>query len=220
MELDPRSLTAKKRENILLGCVVPRPIALISTISPDGAPNLAPYSYFTAIGHFPMGLLFCSGRRADMSEKDSTRNARPVTEGGTGEFVVNMSIESYIQSVAAASESIPYGKSEFELTGLTTTASQVVQAPRVAESPVAFECRTSHVVPAGGFNVVIGEVVHVFVRDDLLDEHFHINFNKLSAIGRMGGTEYCRTQDRFELQNAFVRRTDQEAKEYANLHLT
>jgi flavin reductase (DIM6/NTAB) family NADH-FMN oxidoreductase RutF len=145
-----------------------------------------------------------SGQQADGSEKDTLRNAKPLVEGGTGEFVVNVASEDYIHCVAAAAEPLDYEESEFELTGLTTAASRVVKPPRVAESPVAFECRTVQVIrtnpgrPAGG-NIVIGEVVHVFVRDDLINERFHIDAARLAAVGRMGGLGYTRTRDRFEL---------------------
>jgi flavin reductase (DIM6/NTAB) family NADH-FMN oxidoreductase RutF len=106
--------------------------------------------------------------------------------------------------VAAASESLPYSESEFDLTGLTMAPSVAVKPPRVKESPVAFECRTIQVVrtnpgaPAGG-NIVIGQVVHVFVHDDLINERFHIDPAALDAIGRMGGLGYTRTRDRFEM---------------------
>lgn len=213
MELDPHTLPPETRNKILLGCVVPRPIALVSTVSPNGAQNLAPFSYFNAVGHFPMALLFCVGRRPDLSEKDSLRNARFVEDGGTGEFVVNAAVESYAQHVAVAAQPLPYEESEFELTSLTPVASSVVQPPRIAESPVSFECRTTHVVPVGGFHVVIGEVVHVFIRDDLLDERFHIDADKLAALGRMAGSTYCRTRDRFELRDQFKRPTQAEKRE-------
>jgi flavin reductase (DIM6/NTAB) family NADH-FMN oxidoreductase RutF len=107
--------------------------------------------------------------------------------------------------VAAAAEPLPYGESEFDLTGLQQAASRVVHAPRLAASPVAFECRTHSVlrlapgVP-GGANVVLGEVVHIFVRDDLVDEQLHFLPGALHAVGRLGGLGYCTIRDRFELQ--------------------
>ncbi|MCI0630697.1 MAG: flavin reductase family protein [Phycisphaerales bacterium] len=205
MELSPDKLAAAERYKLLIGCIVPRPIAFVSTISPDGrSANLAPFSFFNGVGSNPMTLLFCPANKADGSEKDTLRNCKPLSEGGTGEFVVNVSIDRYARQVAAASEPLEYGESEFELTGLTTAPSRVVKPPRVAESPVAFECETVQVVrtnpgaPAGG-NIVIGRVVHVFVRDDLINERYHIDAAKLDAVGRMGGIGYCRTRDRFEM---------------------
>lgn len=204
MEIDPNGLSIAERYKLLIGCVVPRPIAVVSTVSVDGALNLAPFSFFNAVGSDPMTMLFCPANRADGSEKDSLRNAKPIIEGGTGQFVVNVAVDAYARQVAAAAEELPHGESEFDLTGLTPIESAVVDPPRVAESPVAFECETVQVIrtnegsPAGG-NIVIGRVVHVFVRDDLINERSHIDAARLDAIGRMGGRSYCRTRDRFEL---------------------
>lgn len=204
MELSPASLPQPDRYKLLIGCITPRPIALVSTLSPDGRPNLAPFSFFAGVGSNPMTLLFCPANNADGSEKDTLRNAKPVAEGGTGEFVVNIACRAYAPRVAAAAEPLPYGASEFDLSGLTPAPSRVVRPPRVAESPVAFECRTMQVIrtnpgaPAGG-NVVIAEVVHVFVRDDAINERLHADPARLDTIGRMGGLEYCTTQDRFRL---------------------
>lgn len=209
MELDPLKLAVADRYKLLIGCIVPRPIAFVSTISPDGRPNLAPFSFFAGVGSNPMTVLFCPANKPDGTEKDSLRNAKPVEEGGTGEFVVNVATEEYERQVAACAEPLEYGESEFAMSGLASAPSVVVRPARVAESPVAFECRTVQVIrtnpgaPAGG-NIVIGEVVHVFVRDEggLINERFHTDPAKLRAIGRMGGIEYVRTGDegnRFEM---------------------
>ncbi len=204
MELDPSKLAQPDRYKLLIGGIVPRPIAFVSTVSPDGRDNLAPFSFFCGVGSDPMTLLFCPANKADGSEKDSLRNAKPVAEGGVGEFVVNVATEAYERLVAAAAEPLAFGESEFKLTGLTPAPSRVVRPARVAESPIAFECRTVQVVrtnpgKAAGGNIVIGEVVHVYVRDDLINERHHIDPAKLAAIGRMGGIGYARTRDRFEL---------------------
>lgn len=207
MEFDPAALAQEDRYKLLIGCIVPRPIALVSTLSPDGKPNLAPFSFFAGVGSNPMTLLFCPANKADGSEKDSLRNAKPAAEGGTGEFVVNVAVESYERQVAACAEPLAYGESEFNLSGLRMAPSVSVRPARVAESPVAFECRTVQVIrtnpgaPAGG-NIVIGQVVHVFVRDDLINARFHTDPSILRAIGRMGGLGYVRTGDtanRFEM---------------------
>lgn len=204
MELDPAHLPPPERYKLLIGCIVPRPIAFVSTLSPDDRPNLAPFSFFNGVGSNPMTLLFCPANKPDGSEKDTLRNCKPSSEGGTGEFVVNAAIERYHRQVAAASEPLPYGESEFELTGLTPAPSAIVRPPRITQSPVAFECQTMQVIrtnagePAGG-NIVVGRVVHIFVRDDLINERYHIDPARLHAIGRMGGMGYVRTRDRFEM---------------------
>lgn len=197
-------LSPSERYRLMIGCIVPRPIAVVSTVSPDGRPNLAPFSFFNGIGAEPMTLLFCPANKADGSEKDTLANCKPVGEGGSGEFVVNVALEDYRREVAAAGEPLAYGESEFELTGLGMAASRVVSPPRLAESPVAFECRTIEVMRlasgvAGGANVVIGEIVHVYVRDDIVDEDLHVLPDRLPAIGRLGGLGYCTIRDRFDL---------------------
>jgi flavin reductase (DIM6/NTAB) family NADH-FMN oxidoreductase RutF len=204
MELSPAAVTQPDRYKILIGAIVPRPIAFVSTNSPEGQLNLAPFSFFNGVGSNPMTLLFCPANKPDGSEKDSLRNAKPVSEGGTGEFVVNVAIDAFARQVAACAEPLPYGESEFDLSGLTTAPSRTVKPPRVAESPISFECRTVQVIrtnpgQVAGGNIVIGEVVHIWVRDDLINERFHIDQGKLDAIGRMGGIEYTRTRDRFKL---------------------
>jgi len=205
MEIDPSQLDAAKRYKLMIGCIIPRPIALVSTMSPDGASlNLAPFSYFCGVSSTPMTLLFCPSNMPDGREKDTLRNAKPEAEGGSGEFVVNGASEPYMREVAAASEPLEYGRSEFDLTGLATSPSIRVRPPRVAASPIALECRTLQVIrlaagaPSGG-NIVIGLVVHVFVRDDAINERYHLDSSKLQAVGRMGGLGYTRTRDRFDL---------------------
>lgn len=203
MELDPESLAPGDRYKLLIGSVVPRPIAFVSSVSPEGIANLAPFSYFNAVGHSPMALMFSISKKPDKTDKDTLRNVRPVSEGGTGEYVINLAVESYIQQVAEASEPLSYGESEFDYLDLTTAPSTVVRAPRVAESPVAFECKTLQIVPVGEFNVVLGQVVHVFIRDELVDERYRVNTDHLAAVGRMAGYDYCYTRDCFTIPNGF-----------------
>lgn len=204
MELDPKSLSLLDRYKLLTGCILPRPIAFVSTVDPRGRANLAPYSFFNGVGSDPMTLLFCPADQPDGSEKDTLRNCKPPDEGGTGEFVVNIAGESYIRQVVATSEELAHGQSEFELARLTPTPSLVVAPPRVAESPVAFECRTLQVIRTnpgapGGGNVVIGEVVHIHLRDGLINERMHVDPERVAAVGRMGGMDYCFTRDRFQM---------------------
>ena len=204
MEIDPAQLAPADRYKLLIGCIVPRPIAFVSTISVDGKANLAPFSFFNGIGSDPMTLLFCPVNKGDGSEKDTLRNAKPAAEGGVGQFVVNVATEAYVEKVVGAAEPLPFGESEFELVGLTPAPAVVVRPPRVAESPVSFECETLQVVRTnpgkpGGGNVVIGRVVHVHVKDGLVDERFRTDPDQLAAVGRMGGITYARTRERFEL---------------------
>lgn len=204
MEIDPSRLSQADRYKLLIGGIVPRPIALVSTLSPESRPNLAPFSFFNGVGSDPMMVLFCPANRPDGSEKDTLRNCKPLAEGGLGEFVVNIVSEAIERRMAAAAEPLPYGESEFDLAGLAAAPSLRVRPARVAESPLSFECRTVQVIrtkpgrPAGG-NVVLGEVVHIHAAEGLVNERFHVDAARLNAIGRMGGLMYCRTRERFEM---------------------
>lgn len=204
MDLDPAGLTVAERYKLLIGAIVPRPIAFVSTASPDGAANLAPFSFFTGVGSNPMSLVFCPVNRPDGSEKDTLRNCAPPGEGGIGEFVVNIAHERLVRRVAAAAEDLPRGASEFELAGLTPLSWEGVRPPRVAECAVAFACRTRTIVrlspgSTGGGNLVVGEVFLVHADDALIDERLRIDQAALAPAGRMGGLRYCRTTDQFEL---------------------
>ncbi|MEI7657892.1 MAG: flavin reductase family protein [Phycisphaerae bacterium] len=205
MELSPANLSQPERYKLMIGAIAPRPIALVSTRSVDGKDNLAPFSFFSGVGSDPMLLLFCPANKPDGTEKDSLRNAKPKAEGGTGEFVVSVVPERLAASMALAAEPLPHGESEFDLTGLAPAPSSVVGPPRVAESPVSFECVTRQVIRtnpgvASGGNIVIGEVVRVHVDDGAINERLHLNADVLDLVGRMGGLSYCRTRDRFDLR--------------------
>jgi flavin reductase (DIM6/NTAB) family NADH-FMN oxidoreductase RutF len=203
--IDPAQIPPDRRYAIMIGTVVPRPIAVVGTCAVDGSePNLAPFSFYAGVGSDPMCLLFCPANRPDGSEKDSLRHAKPREEGGSGEFTVGVATESLIRRVVACAEELPADRSEFDLSGLTPEAGTKVRAPRFAESPITFECRTRQVIrtnpgKASGGNIVIGEVVWIHADPALLDERLRIDPSKLQAVGRMGGLEFARTQDRFAL---------------------
>jgi len=204
MELDPDTLGVAECYKLLIGCVTPRPIALVSTVSPGGVHNVAPFSFANAVGSNPMLLLFCPANTPEGGEKDSLRNAKPEDEGGVGQFVFNVTPHALARQIAGAAEPLGPGESEFDLTGLTPAPCARVRAPRVAESPVSFECETTQIIRTnpgepGGGNIVLGRVVWVHARDDVLNERLHADPAVLDTIGRMGGKAYCRTRDRFEM---------------------
>jgi flavin reductase (DIM6/NTAB) family NADH-FMN oxidoreductase RutF len=199
MEFDPAGLAVVERYKLLIGAIVPRPIGWVSTVNAEGRANLAPFSFFNAIGSDPMALLFCPANNSDGSEKDSLRNAE-----SSGEFVVNVATEPNERQMAASAEALAHGESEFDLTGLTPAACRVVKAPRVEEAPISFECRVERIIrmnpgaPAGG-NVVIGEVVWIHAAEGLVNERFHVDPERLRAVGRMAGLTYVRTRERFDI---------------------
>jgi len=203
-EFDIDAMSPIDRYRLLIGAVVPRPIAFVSTVSLAGAANLAPYSFSNAVGANPMLVMFCPANNPDGSPKDSLVTALPRDEGGAGVFVLNIASERYQGEVAAAGEGLPHGESEFELTGLTPVPAARVAAPRLGESPVGFECETERVIrfagdAPGGTNLVIGRVVHAWADAAVADAEGRVDPDALAAIGRMGGADYVSTRDRFAL---------------------
>lgn len=197
MELDPASLEVRARYQLLIATILPRPIAWVSTVSPDGVPNLAPFSFFTGIAANPMSVCFAPVNDRTGKLKDTLVNAMK-----TKQFVVNMANEGNAEKMNQTSAAYPYGVSEFEKAGLTALPSTIVKPPRVKESPVAMECEVIQIVhlaegPLAG-NLVIGKVVR-FHCDDAIYNGGKIRHQDLKAIGRMEGAWYAKTNDAFEL---------------------
>lgn len=122
-------------------------------------------------------------------------------EGGTGEFTVNVLIEKHAEAASTSAKPIPYGESEYEPARLRPMPGRRVRSPRIDGSPIAFECRTSAVVPVGDHFVIIGEVVHITADEGLIDETgFHVDLDRLGSVGRMGAADYVRTLDRYVVE--------------------
>jgi flavin reductase (DIM6/NTAB) family NADH-FMN oxidoreductase RutF len=196
--LDPAQIAANDIYKLMIGMIVPRPIAFVSSVDVAGVRNLAPFSYFTACSSRPPVVCFCTSvRSGPRPYKDTLENVR-----ATGEFVVNIVSEEFATQMNMCSAEVPPEVDEFELSGLTPLASELVKPPRVAESKVQMECRLRQVIevsdqPGGGI-LVLGEVLRFHVLESLLDG-YKINPDKLNAIGRMGGPTYVRTHDRFDM---------------------
>jgi flavin reductase (DIM6/NTAB) family NADH-FMN oxidoreductase RutF len=206
LTIDPAEHAARQVYKIMTGVIVPRPIALVSTVDRDGAANLAPFSFFCGVGSAPPTLLFCpalrSAGRVDAGmdptrRKDTLRNVEE-----TGEFVVNVVSDAIAPAANVTAAEVPPEIDEFELAGLTPVASVVVRPPRVAESPAQMECRLMQVIytsqqPGGGV-IVLGEIVRFHVRADLVED-FRVDPAGLDAVGRMAGNTWVRTRERIEL---------------------
>jgi|TARA_B100000678_G_scaffold40517_1_gene30057 flavin reductase (DIM6/NTAB) family NADH-FMN oxidoreductase RutF len=164
-------------------------------MSPDGEVNLAPYSFFNAVSYST--VVFSSSRHVGNKSKDTLRNIEE-----TGEFVVNIVVDSIAEAMNSTAAEYPEGEDEFEIAGLTHAPSQIVKPPRVAESPVNIECKLDQIVQiesgAHEHGLVIGTILLMHVHDDVIDGH-RIDQAKLMATGRMAGNMYCRTNDRFEM---------------------
>ncbi len=198
MTIDPNREEPRNIYKLMIGSILPRPIAFVSSLSAGGVRNLAPFSFFTAVSANPPVICFAPMVRVgDGGSKDTLKNIQE-----TGEFVVNIVSEDFAEQMNMCSAEFPPEVDEFERSGLTPLASEVVRPPRVAESRVQYECRLVQVVtvsskPLGG-SLVLGEAVWIHVADGLVEE-FRIDPDRLRPIGRMGGTTYTRTTDRFDL---------------------
>ena len=196
MELDLIGPNAHRAYPILSGLVTPRPIALITTLGPDGVVNAAPFSFFNVLGANPPICAFAPADRGDGTPKDTARNIR-----GTHEFVVNLVDEPMAEAMNQCAASLPYGQSELQRAGLNTAPSSVVKPPRIAESPVSLECVEHSTIHIGKNRLVIGLIKRLHAREGLIDpETLRVNHELFLPIGRMAGPHwYCRTRDRFEM---------------------
>ena len=192
--LKPRDIYAWMTSTIM-----PRPIAWVSTISPDGRTNLAPFSFFQGVTASPPTLMFVPANTRDGQKKDTLRNIEQVPE-----FVVNLvphALSSVMNDTAA---NLPYGESEFSTFGIESAPSVRVRPPRIAASPVSFECALDRVVEVGSGpiagNVVFGRILFAHVRDDVLADDGLPDPAKLDLVGRLGREAYSLTRDIFSLK--------------------
>ncbi|MEM7112617.1 MAG: flavin reductase family protein [Chloroflexota bacterium] len=198
MKLNIADLPTRDRYKLMIGSILPRPIAWVSTMDEAGNLNLAPFSFFTAVCSNPMTVLFSSGYHAGGRKKDTWRNAELL-----GEFVVNFTNEETSEAMNRSATELSPGESEFAFAGVTPAASSLVRVPRVTEAPVAYECRLQQIVEIGDANgggaSIFGEVVAVHVRDDLY-ENGRIDLAGLKPIGRLSGNNYTRVNDIFTMK--------------------
>jgi flavin reductase (DIM6/NTAB) family NADH-FMN oxidoreductase RutF len=196
MELDLEGPHADRAYALLASLVTPRPIAWVTTISPEGTVNAAPFSFFNVLGAEPPIVGICPGDRADGTPKDTARNIR-----ATHEFVVNLVDEDLAEAMNQTAASVPYGTNELDLAGLTTAPSSVIKAPRIAAAPASLECTEWGTLQIGDNRLIIGLVKRVHIRDEFFDaETMRVRAEHLHLIGRLASPHwYCRTRDRFEM---------------------
>lgn len=197
MQIDPATAPAQAVYKLLIGCVVPRPIAWVSTVGADGVNNLAPFSFFMAICNEPPTVAFSSGPRA-ADRKDTARNAEV-----SGEFVLNVVDDALAERMNLSSGEYPPEVDEFALTGLTPAPGVKVKAPRILEAPINMECRVTQIlhIGKGPHTLVIGEIVHFHVRDDVYDAATgRIDIHALKPVGRLAGHQYTHVHDIFEMK--------------------
>ncbi len=201
MTVVPSEHSVTEVYKLMVGLIVPRPVALVSTIDLQGVPNVAPFSFFAGVGANPPTVLFCpslrGGERHADDRKDTLRNVEQ-----TGEFVINVVSDAIANESNLTAAEVGPEVDEFKIAGLTAIPSDVVMPPRVAESPAQMECKLLQVIftgqSAGSGVVVLGEIVRFHVRRDL-ESNFKIDPAGLDAVGRMAGNTWVRTRDRFDL---------------------
>ena len=197
MIIHPDDLDNRGRYKLLIGSVLPRPIAWVSTMDAAGRLNLAPFSYFNAVCPTPFTLVFCPGVHPDGRKKDTWSNIEAVPE-----FVINLTNEDTAEAMNLCATLLPAGRSEFDWAGVTPAPSETIRVPRVAEAPISFECKLHQIVVVsdqpGGGAAVFGRVTCIHVRDDLLDDG-RIDTAALRPIGRLAGDAYTRVTDVFHM---------------------
>jgi len=199
----PQAVSASLAYQLLTTTVIPRPIGFISSLSPEGVANLAPFSFFNAVCGEPPMIMFAASNRQPL--KDTLRNVHAMRE-----FVVNIVSEEIVEQMNLTAADYAPHVSEFDVCGLTPVPSDLVRPPRVLESPVNLECRVHNIIevsskPMGG-SVVIGEVIRFHVQDSIIDKDMFIDPEKLKPVARLGGPSYSRIRDRFDMLRPAVKK--------------
>ncbi|GJM31034.1 MAG: flavin reductase [Saprospiraceae bacterium] len=192
ISIDPKTTATPELHQYLVGSIAPRPIAFASTLDETGRPNLAPYSFFNVFSSNPPILVFSSNRRVgDNTTKDTLHNVQ-----ATGEVVINVVNYSIVRQMALASIQYPSEVSEFEKSGLTPIASDLIKPFRVKESPVQMECKVQQILPlgekGGAGHLIICEILRLHLDETILDDSGKINPHKIDLMGRMGRAFYVR----------------------------
>lgn len=200
MEFDPTDRTSREVYRFLNGGIVPRPIAWVSSQDSAGRNNLAPFSFFNGVASNPPSLSIAITHTEDRpaGHKDTLHNILSL-----GEFVVNVVSEVTAAAMVETSTNFPAEVDEFHMAGVTPAPSTMVRPPHVAESPLSFECKLYDSMQVGegvgSSRLVVGVVLYIHVRDDILNEKGYIDVYRLQPVGRLGGTRYCTIRETFDL---------------------
>ena len=206
-EFDFARLTERERYKLLIGAVVPRPIAWVTTVDQEGRVNAAPFSFFNCLSADPAILALGVEYRPDGRQKDTSRNVRD-----TLAFTVNIVSGELMNAMNVCAVPFDAEVDELALAGLTTRPGVRVPCPSIAESPASFECRHHVTLSIGNSReIILGEVVYAHLRSDVVNERLHVDPGALDAIGRMGGHGYATTRDVFDLPTLSVAEWHQEA---------
>jgi len=196
-EVDFLALSAYQRYKLMASLIIPRPIALVTTLGANGVANAAPFSMFNMVGEDPPLVMISINRLKDGRLKDTAANIL-----ASGEFVVHMSDEPMARKMHACGEAFPSEVSELAAVGLTPVPSHGVRPPRIAEAPVAFECVLHEKLETESRYVFIGRIRWLAAREGLIDtQAWRVNLREYSPVARFGASFYTRTLDRFSLND-------------------
>jgi len=200
MFYEPRKNNHGLAHDPFKSCVVPRPIGWISTVGSDGVANLAPFSQFQNLTFDPPYVMFAANQKTDGRRKDSVVNAEQ-----NGEFVYNMATYDLREAMNLSAQQVPPEVDEFELAGVTKAPSRLVRAPRVAESPIHFECRYHQTIrlpgndTMGTVDIVFGQVIGIHVKDEFIQPDGKLNILKIRPLARLGYYDYTSIESVFEM---------------------
>ncbi|KGD74868.1 flavin reductase [Tatumella morbirosei] len=194
---DFQALTERERYKLLIGTVIPRPVALVTTLSREGIPNAGPFSFFNVLTHDPAIVAIGVENYADMQFKDTARNIRE-----TGEFTVHIADSALVNQMEICAIKFAPDIDELQEAGLKTVPGQQVKCPRILSAPAALECRRHTILQVGAAReIILGEVVGVYIRSDAVNSaNLHIDQKIMDAVGRMGGNTYCKTREQFDIK--------------------
>jgi flavin reductase (DIM6/NTAB) family NADH-FMN oxidoreductase RutF len=196
VQFDPKELSEKDVYKLLIGSVVPRPIAWVSTISTEGVVNLAPFSFFNVASRNPPMLCISIG--PGVGEREGTEKDTLVNIRNQKEFVINVVPSSLGNEMQKTSENLPSNVNEFEAAGLTTLDSTIVKPKRVKEAPIQMECQLEQIIQLGSDHLVIGRMIRYHINDDYYLGNYKVDLEKLQPLGRLAGN-YSESREFFSL---------------------
>ena len=192
MQIDPASLSPRDAYRLLITCIIPRPIAFVTTLSREGVTNLAPFSFFNGVTSDPPIVSIAVGTKRDGSKKDTWRNIEE-----TGEYVINVVVPELMDGVTVGAKELPHNVSELDLSKLRSVPSARVKPPRLADSPINLECTLLRIIDVEETALILGRVVQFHLKDEIVRDG-KVDPRKLTFVGRLGDDSYCRVNDLFD----------------------
>lgn len=200
MEIDLADLEPRQAHDLLTSCIIPRPIAWVSSMNPQGQANLAPFSFFTGVSWSPPVLAFSVVNRADGTTKDTLKNIQALPE-----FAVNVVSVELLGAMEYSATAIPYGKDQSLIEGIHWRPCTTIAPLRVKEARISFECTLERIVrvsqgPDAG-NLILGRIRLAHIRSDLLKDSHTVDWRGLDVLGRISGNRYCAVRSVIEGRN-------------------